>query len=603
MTELGYENIDDVPVTTLHSLALRALAVDGQLNAYPVAPMVLDDWELEHIFDEEFDHVHDLGKKRREDIRRDREAFWSTGEWEPANYLPPDPPITAAERDNFIAYHGPRTQTYACVLPGEIIRLCVERMEAGLLDVVQRLGIQHLIVDEFQDLNPLDLRFVNHLIEQGAKVFVAGDDDQSVYSFRFASPSGIQNFHLTYPGSGIHALSDCFRCTPRVLAASTALIAANPGPNRIPKRPVSLYAASAPPVEGTVLRWRFPSAVAEARAIAASCRALIDAGMPHREILILLCNQRAISQPLMDELTAAGVSAEHPREVGFRDTETGRLALALLRIVCNQDDYISHRALLCLRRGVAVTRCVAVFDAVLGTNLNFRAVFYDPLPGGVFTGHTLNAVNRARETCAVIASWESADTLEQRGAEVGQIITTHYNAAQAALWQEFIATLPPAMTLEEVRDFLWADTDEQQIHVIEAVYARIGEPVPAEGVLPPRVRIMTMHGAKGLSARAVFIPGLEEELFPGPWRQPYPGLVLEAARLLYVSITRARAACVVSYAGQRMVKGNSQVQHASRFASQLAGPFAAGPAELSAVEVAQIMEDCGNLFPAAPPPV
>ena len=187
VTELGYENIDDVPVTTLHSLALRALAVDGQLNAYPVAPMVLDDWELEHIFDEEFDHVHDLGKKRREDIRRDREAFWSTGEWEPANYLPPDPPITAAERDNFIAYHGPRTQTYACVLPGEIIRLCVERMEAGLLDVVQRLGIQHLIVDEFQDLNPLDLRFVNHLIEQGAKVFVAGDDDQSVYSFRFAS--------------------------------------------------------------------------------------------------------------------------------------------------------------------------------------------------------------------------------------------------------------------------------------------------------------------------------------------------------------------------------------------------------------------------------
>jgi superfamily I DNA/RNA helicase len=51
-------------------------------------------------------------------------------------------------------------------------------------------------------------------------------------------------------------------------------------------------------------------------------------------------------------------------------------------------------------------------------------------------------------------------------------------------------------------------------------------------VLAPRVRIVSMHGAKGLSARVVFIPGLEDELFPGPWRQPYPGLVLEAARLL-----------------------------------------------------------------------
>src|SRR5262249_40232439 len=146
-------------------------------------------------------------------------------------------------------------------------------------------------------------------------------------------------------------------------------------------------------------------------------------------------------------------------------------------------------------------------------------------------------------------------TLEQRSAEIGGIIQNHFNVAESAKWQGFAANLPQGMTLEEMRDFLWADTDEQQAGVLESAMARLALSIPEQGPLPPRVRVMTMHGAKGLSARVVFIPGLEEPIFPGPWRQPYPGLILEAARLLYVSITRARVACVLSFAGRRLVNG------------------------------------------------
>ena len=84
------------------------------------------------------------------------------------------------------------------------------------------------------------------------------------------------------------------------------------------------------------------------------------------------------------------------------------------------------------------------------------------------------------------------------------------------------------MTLQELRDYLFAESDQQQAAVLESVLTRIGEEIPEAGVLPPRVRIMTMHGAKGLSAQVVFIPGLEDQILPGPWRHPYPGLVLEA---------------------------------------------------------------------------
>lgn len=95
--------------------------------------------------------------------------------------------------------------------------------------------------------------------------------------------------------------------------------------------------------------------------------------------------------------------------------------LAIVRIVCNTNDYISHRVLMCLRRGVGIVRCIAVFDAVIAGNLNFRSIFYDPLPVGAFAGATRNTVNKARNTCAIIQAWNAEDTLAQRVVGQGRV--------------------------------------------------------------------------------------------------------------------------------------------------------------------------------------
>jgi DNA helicase-2/ATP-dependent DNA helicase PcrA len=594
-TEPGYEGIDDVRVSTLHSLALRVLRAANQLGAYPVDPCVLDPWEVKSVFDAEFGHVHGYNSDRRKEIRHNFEAFWSTGSWGPPNYIPPDPPITEEERAHFLGFHGPRSRTYACVLPGEIIRRCVELMEHGLLNAVELLHIQHLIVDEFQDLNPNDLRFVHFMIQHGAVVFVAGDDDQSLYSFRFASPAGIQGFPQNYAPVGQHQLTHCFRCPPEILAAGMTLIAANPAPGRIAKALESLYAEAEPPVAGRMFRWRFNHANTEAKAIAASCRRLVDAGMNPREILILLSNQRALGRPLINEMEAAQVPTEHPREESFLDSDPGRLVLALMRIVCDTNDYISHRVVLGLRDGVGMGRCNAVFEAVVNAGINFRGAFYDALPDGAFTGHALTTINLARGTCAALAGWTGEDTLEQRLAAITAIVEDHFAADEAGQWQAFAEAMPQGIMLEELRDFLWADTDEQQADVLTSAMQRLGIEVPQQGPLPPRVRIMTMHGAKGLSAQVVFIPGLEDEIIPGPRRNPYEGLVQEAARMLYVSITRARAACIVSYAQRRRIAGQMQGVTHSRFAPQLAGAFGPRDKGLTTEEVEAIRDDCANL--------
>jgi superfamily I DNA/RNA helicase len=588
-TQKGHPAAVNIRVTTLHSLALRTLRAAGLLIAYPVDPLVMDGWELENIFDAEFGHSSGIGKKRREKIRLEYEAFWSTGLWGPPNYVPPNPAISTAEKSMFSAFHRPRTQAYSCVLPGEIVGKCVEHMQAGVLNAVGLLGLQHLVVDEYQDLNPMDLRFVDEMVAQGARVFIAGDDDQSIYSFRFASPAGIQDFATRYPTCGQHTLSACFRCTPNVLAVGQTLISANQQPNRIPKTFTSLYSTATPPVNGATFRWRFANGGVEAKAIAESCRDLIAAGITPRDILVLLSNKRTLFPRLEAEFKSIGVAYEPPRTEGFLDSEAGRLVLALARIVCNADDYIALRVLLGIWKGVGIGTCHAVTDAVIVNNLNYKTIFYNPLPTGLFTGRALAAVSNARAVCSQLQNWQPTETVGLRTADIAAIISSALSPADSQAWQVFAATLPQDMLLNELRDFLWADTDEQQELLLQAVMTRLNLPIPPAGVLPSRVRVMTMHGAKGLSGKVVFIPGLEEEVLPGPWRQPFPGLVLEAARLLYVSITRARAACIISYAQNRTVNGRYTRQTPSRFVTNLGGPFAPRGACLTPAEVANIL--------------
>jgi DNA helicase-2/ATP-dependent DNA helicase PcrA len=567
----------------------------ANLLHYPADPLVLDSWELESVFDAEFGHANGLGKTRREQIRREHEAFWSTGQWTPPNYIPPNPQITPAERAAFNAFHGPRTQAYSCVLPGEIVRECLRQIVAGNLDPVTLLHLRHLIVDEYQDLNPIDQQFVDELITRGITTFIAGDDDQSIYSFRYGSPAGIQDFTQRYPAASAHTLTDCFRCAHSITATANTLMLGYPSQNRIPKTLNSLYLRAVPPVPGVVHRWRFPNAATEADSVASSCQFLINAGVNPRDILILLSNQRELLGGLKDSLTAAHVPFEPPRAETFIDSDTGRFVLAIVRLVCDLHDHVAHRLILGLRSGVGLGTCDTITNAVINNALSYWDIFHNPLPGTVFQGRNLTALNHARQACTQIGAWQRTDTLQMRSADLAGILTATFSAAEAQNWQNYVAALPPDMTLEELRDWLWADTDEQQMSVLGAVYARLNQAMPASAVLPPRVRVMSMHGAKGLSSRIVFVPGLEEHIFPGPWRQPYPGLVLEAARLLYVSITRARAACILSYAARRRMQGPMRATAASRFTASLNGAFLGRANGLQQPEVQQIIAEIANL--------
>jgi superfamily I DNA/RNA helicase len=215
-------------------------------------------------------------------------------------------------------------------------------------------------------------------------------------------------------------------------------------------------------------------------------------------------------------------------------------------------------------------------------------LFYDPLPAVIFSQRAVSALNHARQTCATVAAWQPTDTMAQRRDGIREILSTTIDDEAAVAWGGFCAPLPQNMTLSELCDYLWVDNAQQRNEVLQAVAERLGEQVDAAPEELDRVRVMTMHGAKGLSAQVVFIPGLEHGLLPNRHQVPYPAQLLEAARLLYVSITRARAACVLSFAARRTVNGQFENRTPSQFAMQTGGAFVPRDGGMTAAEATAI---------------
>jgi superfamily I DNA/RNA helicase len=169
-------------------------------------------------------------------------------------------------------------------------------------------------------------------------------------------------------------------------------------------------------------------------------------------------------------------------------------------------------------------------------------------------------------------------------------------------WDAFVASLPQGMTLEELLSFLAADDEAAQRQVLDAVRERLGESNEGTGLGQKRLRILTMHGAKGLSGKVVFIPSAEQGIMPSFRAIHAAGLLNEQRRLFYVSVTRAKAACIVTHAALHsgaeafFIRQSPQVRlPRSQFLNEMGVPSQNRNGGLSASEAARITADVNNL--------
>jgi superfamily I DNA/RNA helicase len=325
--------------------------------------------------------------------------------------------------------------------------------------------------------------------------------------------------------------------------------------------------------------------------------------------MVLMNNTRAQMGHLQAAFDALGVPYSVPRALAPADTLGGRLLYALMRIVHDGDDYAAHRDLLELQHGVGIQTCLEIENTAVGANLNFRGLFYSSLPTGTFTARCETAIQRVASICAHIQTWQPMDTVVTHDNAfqqlIGHVFSSSASAQQAAAdWQAIRSQFPDDSTLEEILAYLKADTDTEQANVLQAIHLRLRLTASAPTTAGDQVRILTMHGAKGLEAKVVLIPGVEQEIVPGRRALQSPGLLQEARRLLYVSITRAKAACLMSLSSRRTGASAQALRQQfwfnsppSQFATETGVTVVNRTGGLTPPEAQAIVADCANLQP------
>jgi superfamily I DNA/RNA helicase len=234
--------------------------------------------------------------------------------------------------------------------------------------------------------------------------------------------------------------------------------------------------------------------------------------------------------------------------------------------------------MLSLLSRVGTRTCRNVSDDCLNNNTRYSDIFLAAVPPWL-TGGSLRAVNRVRHSLSQIDGWQLSDTLSSRSADLLQIVTSSLTFQETTDWQTAASVLPPTSTLSDAIDYLEAaNNGERQdilIRIVAPTQNSAATPTQAPGIATG-VRLMTLHSSKGLSARVVFVPGLEETSLPSSQDMLFPGLLLQSARLLYVGMTRARAGLILSYARSRpqyITTGPRQRRTPSRFLASVGQQF------------------------------
>lgn len=524
-------------VSTIHAFALRQLMKNsGRVNALPIPVRVADDDFETRVVHED---LKDLMKTDLKAVRSELKKL--SAAWE-QNYTESEIELDFAQRDPaFLAHWRNHRNVFGYTLRAEMVYQVKQSLEQNPAFRLEG-DFRQLIVDEFQDLNPCDLALVTALVNKGCELTVAGDDDQSIYSFRYAHPEAIRQFTSIYPGAKVFKLTRCHRCYKKVLDLAHLVIRQDT--ERVDKGTVAKPGFP----DGNVRLRLFTNQADEARNLAKMISELRgEDGNFEKVILILLRNdyQKMYSTPIVQALAEAGITPTREEEDRPLEQDRGLILQALLALHLDPTNSMAWRMLLQLRNcGIGATTIRELYALCVDRGCTFAEgldlIVADPalLPR---KGKTVaSAVTAIREALIEIAADEP--TMEQ------VIVRTVAYVSSGAGDTELLDD-----AMKEVYA-LGADTIEKfliSIAVRSVEHSGAG--------LEPGVHILTIHKAKGLSAPYVFIPVAEDHAIPG--KDCTPKEELDERRVFFVAITRAIEQVVFSVAAERT--GN-QGEHGTR---------------------------------------
>lgn len=558
-SELASKLSDDAETShltpgTVHSFAIRTLMVNPGLGTFPEPLRIADDWENDNIVLPTLANI--LGCDKRETIEYIKEM--ATG-WEALE----DAPITEhspQQRSRFLGIWEEHRQRFGYTLLAELPYRLRNALRGG--SDLSGINLDLLIVDEYQDLNACDLDLIHGIAERtGCRVLGIGDDDQSIYSFRSAAPSGIRRFLHDYQGALDYPLLQSLRCGRRIIEWANHVIRQNT--DRPAERPDLRAGAGNPLGEARLLAFR--GNVAEAKGIADLVKRLIDQEhVDPKDILILLRSdhQGVFSKPIKEQLAARAIPfSDASWVVELLAEDANRLFLARLRLLSDPSDSLAWATILLLTPNIAESFISHVHEHARSSNANFSSALTD-LRQANFPAAAARSRNAANATIDEVQRWLAANRLPET----------------PTTWSDWIFALPvPAGSSAPTEAFVQLVRDVEQLSEDDVTLPRllnqltpVGKDVAASRA--SGVRIMSMASSKGLTVRATIIAGCEDGIVPHPQRDRS-----EEARLLYVAMTRSKEFLYCTWAQRRKGPTARAGRGVVRDARRHSGFFDAGP--------------------------
>ena len=424
---------------------------------------------------------------------------------------------------------------------------------------------EYVLVDEYQDTNFAQQAIVNQLTRERQKVCVVGDDAQSIYSFRGANIDNILGFQNTYDNAKLFKLEQNYRSTQLIVNAANSLIQHNQ--RQIPKKVFSKNE------QGEKIRLKMAYSDKEEAMIVCNeiSRLRRTEKCPYSDFAILY-RTNSQSRSFEEYMRKQNIPYRIYGGLSFYQRKEIKDIIAYFRVVANPDDEEAIKRIINYpARGIGNTTLSKIVETANEKGLSIWRVLNNSEACGVNISKATHT--KLRNFCSLISGWI------QRSATDDAYLLGRDIIQESGMSKDIFSGKDPEdiARQENVEEFLSGLSDfvEGRREEGEGDHVSLSDFLQEVSLMTdldsdgdtdePKVVLMTVHAAKGLEFKTVFIVGLEENIFPSPMCTESVRGIEEERRLLYVAITRAEKHCYMTCAQNRFRYGRMEFDTPSRF--------------------------------------
>lgn len=441
---------------------------------------------------------------------------------------------------------------------------------------------QFVLVDEYQDTNFAQHLIVQRLCEKHQRICVVGDDAQSIYSFRGANIDNILQFKSQYPDCRIFKLERNYRSTQNIVNAANSLIHKNT--KQIPK---TVYSEKE---EGNkVCVFSSYSDYEEGYAVAGKINDMQLRNYEYADFAILY-RTNAQSRILEEALRKRGIPYKIYGGLSFYQRKEVKDVISYLRLIVNpHDEEAFKRVINYPARGIGDTTLNKLITAATDNNVSLWTVLNDPIEYALsINSGTAKKLSNFRDLIQSFINRNEAHSAE----EITAVVVKESGIVSVLFQDRSVEGISKQENLQEllkgISEFCELRREEGIEHVSLADFlsevSLLTDQDNDKDEQANKVTMMTVHAAKGLEFKNVFVVGMEEDLFPSMMAKDNPRAVEEERRLFYVAITRAEQNCILTYAKSRYRNGQSTMCSPSRFLKDIDVKFLNLPADAMAAD-------------------